>query len=225
MAAVRAATLTALGDDKKVPEDHTKLKPDDFLKLFIEQMTHQNPNNPMDSGAILQQMSAIGSITTSNDMQKTLANLEKNIDYIMGSTQMLQASNIIGHSVEVASDTGVLDEKTGMQGSAFVKDAVSDVTVTIKDQDGKIVKTIHTGPTASGGLVDFNWDGKDEDGNACKAGDYKISASATVDGKETDVPTATSFKVNSVAMDADGNVILNTDEMGGVYMKDILKIL
>lgn len=219
------STVGAAGDDQSKTKNKNELSPDDFIKLFLAQLKHQNPMNPTDSSAILQQMAEISTISASKDMQQTMSDLEKKVEYMMGSTQMLQASTLINHQVEVESKAAILDEKNGMQGAAFVKDAVSDVTVTIKDKDGNTVKTIHCGPTTSGGLVDFHWDGKDESGKVCDPGEYKISAKATVDGKDVDAPTAAAFTINSVAMDSEGGVILNTDKMGGIYMKDILKIL
>ncbi len=50
-----------------------------------------------------------------------------------------------------------------------------------------------------------------------------MSASGTMGGKPVDLYTAGTFKITSVASKPNGDVILNTNECGGVTMDDISK--
>ena len=53
-----------------------------------------------------------------------------------------------------------------------------------------------------------------------------MSASAVINGNATSVPTAGTFRVNSVGLDQNNSeVILNVEGKGGVGMSDIIKIV
>lgn len=207
------------------------LKPDDFIKLFLTQLKNQNPMQPTDSSTILQQMANISSISASKDIQTTMKEFETNMNVTMGNTQVLAATQLIGKKVLVPWDHGhlvVKGDSGEMAGSVLATGAASQVTVTIKDKDGKVVKSIDLGPcyAAEGGLMDFKWDGKDKDGNLCKDDNYSITAVATSDGKDTKLETAAALEVKSVASTPkDGKLIMNVDVLGGRLLSQIVKIM
>ncbi|VVC77097.1 Basal-body rod modification protein FlgD [Aquicella siphonis] len=198
-----------------------ELSKDDFMTIFLTQMRMQSPLKPYDSAQMLQQMSMLTSLTATEELQKTIQSLGMSIS----KSQVMSASQLIGKKVQIPSGVSPLVTGEGLSGSVILPGEVSDVTITIKDKDGKVVKTINKGSSGSG-VLDFDWDGKDADGNDLKPDFYKISAIATMDGKKIDVPTAGTFKVGSVAMNpTNGAVILNVDGLGGVDMGEIIKIL
>ena len=213
------------GSDKpKGPRN--ELAPDDFITLFLAQMRNQNPMKPTDSSAILQQMSEVSSISANKDMQKTLNGLAQNVNMALANSQVLQSTQMIGKHVQIASDSAPLIKDEGLSGSAIVPAAASKVQVKIKDAVGNVIKTIDCGAAASGGLVDFNWDGKGDDGKQYDPGFYTMNATATINGTTAAVHTAGAFKVNSVGLNQQsGGVILNVDGVGGTEMGDIIKIL
>lgn len=221
--AAAAGWSTAQASEKKPSTN--ELSPDDFIRLFLAQLKHQNPMNPTDSSAILQQMSQISTISASKSMEKTMESLEKRVEMAMANSQLYQASGLIGHQVELESGSGILSEGGTIHGSVAVSDPADEITVTVKDPSGNTVRTLHCGPVATPGLVGFDWDGKDEGGNHCAAGTYRISAAAVSSGVSKSAGTAVAFRVNSVAMDASGNTVLNTEGMGGVLLRDVIKVL
>lgn len=198
-----------------------ELTKDDFMKIFLKQIKMQDPNKPFDSSAMLQQMAQLTSLSASEELQKTI----KSLNLSIAKSQVMSASQLIKKKVQLGAKVAPLVEKEGLSGSVILQGKSNDVTITIRDDDGKVVKTIKKS-ASSGGVLDFSWDGKDEAGNEMKAGFYKISATANFNGKTVDVPTAGTFVVDSVAMDpSTGTVILNVDGLGGVGMDDIIKIL
>jgi len=204
-----------------------ELSPDDFITLFLAQMRNQNPMNPTDSSAVLQQMSQISAISASKAMQDTLNDVSKSVDSALSKTQVLQATQLIGKRVEVPSKFSPYSATEGLSGSALLSGPAESVTITIKDMTGNVVKTINNGPSKTGGLVDFNWDGMDNNGvKQTVDGAYQVSATATTAGKITTVPTAGSFKVNSVGLNQkNGGIVLNLEQIGGTGLEDIVKIL
>jgi flagellar basal-body rod modification protein FlgD len=217
-------------------QPRNELQPDDFLKLFTEQLKHQNPMKPTDSNSILQTMSQLSALKSNNKMQDTLKSLQENVNSSLANTQFVTASHLINRKVEVVSDVSPLN-KEGLNGSVSVPAGATNVTIAIKDTAGNTVKTIPLGnpqDAKHSGLMDFSWDGKkgeetDADGTKHTTyydpGLYKISATAVMNNKEQPLQyTMGTFNVNSVALGNDG-VVLNLQDKGGTRMVDVVKIL
>ncbi|MDP1603531.1 MAG: FlgD immunoglobulin-like domain containing protein [Legionella sp.] len=199
----------------------TQLSQDDFMKILLTQMRLQTPQNPFDSNTMMQQMSQLTNLSATKDMENAVKSLNTNL----GTNQVLSASQLVGKNVQVPNDLSPLIAGEGLKGSVILPQDVENTTVTIKDQSGKVVKTIELGASSSG-VVDFTWDGMDGENNAMTPGFYSISATTQIKGENVALRTAGTFKVNSVALDKNGNgVILNLDGLGGVNMKDLIKIL
>jgi flagellar basal-body rod modification protein FlgD len=208
-------------EDNDAKINKTQLKPDDFMKLMLAQLRMQNPLKPYDNSAMLQNMSQISSLNATKDLQASIKNLDNN----MGKSQVLSASQLVGRKANFPSEVSPLVDGDGLCGSVVIPGQASEVTITIKDKNGQDVKTIKLGATGAG-VADFKWDGLDADGKKMDADFYKISAAATIDGKQVQVLTAGTFKINSVALNPKSNeVILNVDGLGGMKMNEILKIL
>jgi flagellar basal-body rod modification protein FlgD len=207
------------------------LKPEDFIKLFIEQLKHQDPSHPTDSSAILQQMSQISQLSASADMQKTMKDVANSVNVSLANTQVLQATQLIGKRVEIESDQCPLTKdatsgKNSLMGSVLVPSSATSTTVTISDSSGNVLKTINlgTGDATHDGLKDFTWDGIADNGNTAEPGFYKIAATSIINGKSVPLHTAGAFNVNSVALGQSG-VMLNLEGIGGKDMGQIIKIL
>jgi len=194
---------------------------EDFMKIFLTQMKTQDPTKPLNSSDMLQQMSQMTNLSATKDLEKTIKLLNSN----MGNSQVLQATQMIGKKVSVASETSPLNQKDGLGGSVVLPAKATDITVEIRDKEDKLIKTIKLEDSGSG-LVDFHWDGKDAEGNMQSDEYYKISAKANINGETQDLYTAGMFNVNSVTLDRQSNsLILNVDGLGGIRMGDIIKIL
>jgi len=86
---------TASGD--QLPSTVTKpatqsMNSSDFIKMMITQLQNQDPLQPTDSNALLQQMSAIGQMQSTSQLQSTLQSLTL-------QNQIGAASALIGKSV------------------------------------------------------------------------------------------------------------------------------
>jgi flagellar basal-body rod modification protein FlgD len=220
------SVITSIPSDKPIEKMQLKgvkeLSKDNFIKLFLTQLKMQSPLKPLQSSEMMQQMSQLTSLSATQELEKTIKSLNANL----GKSQVLQASQLIGKKIQLLNNTSPLTPLDGLSGSIVLPSAAQDLTVMIKDKNENVVKTIKLGDVASNGLVDFKWDGKDEAGNLVQADFYKISATGNLNGQITQLPTAGTFKVNSVGLDnrTDG-VILNLEGIGGVNMEDVIKIL
>lgn len=224
---MQAATNSAsqVSDSQKQANKMT-LKPDDFITLFLKQMTMQNPMEPMDNSEILSQMADISAISASEQTQDTLKDIQKSISMSLGNTNLLTATNLIGKKVEVPSGVSALVPGEGLSGSVLMTTPGDNIKVTVKNEQGLVVQEIPLGSASSPGLVEFNWNGLKPDGTSYESGYYQISATATVGGKQQQIDTAGAFKVKSVASNPNtGDLILNVDGLGGMGIQDVIKIL
>lgn len=200
------------------------LNQDDFMKIFLAQMQLQDPMDPFDSNAMMQQMSQMTSLSATEELQKSITSLNASI----GESEMLSASQLIGKNVQIASGASPLVEGKGLSGSVALPGPATDITVNIKDLNtGKVIKTINEGDVTGSGLVDFKWDGLDPNGEPMPEGLYAISGTAKINGKVAELPTAGTYQINSVTMDRNTNkVYMNLENgYGGVPMESVIKII
>lgn len=199
----------------------SQLTQDGFMKLLLAQLRLQSPTSPFDSSTMMQQISQLTSLSSTQTLEKTVKSLNEN----MGASQILEASRLVGQHVQIPSETCPLVEGEGLKAAAVVPKGVDKIEVTIRDLHDNIVKKMTLNPP-SDGVMDFSWNGLDASNNAMAAGFYKITANATLGSENIALPIAGTFKVNSVALDKGAKgVILNVDGLGGVSMKDIIKIM
>ncbi|GAB4564817.1 MAG: hypothetical protein Kow0047_14870 [Anaerolineae bacterium] len=86
-----------------------------FLQLLLTQLRHQDPISPMDGEEFLSQLAQL---TTLEQMWK----MNESLQSFMSQQQLLQASGMIGRSIEAIDDDG--RHITGMVQSARVLDGV-----------------------------------------------------------------------------------------------------
>ncbi|MDF0731933.1 flagellar hook assembly protein FlgD [Pseudomonas entomophila] len=200
--------------------DKNALGKDAFLQLLVTQMQHQNPLDPQDNGefvAQLAQFSSLEGITTLNDTVNNIAGA-------LGSSQALQASALVGRSVIVQNDKAVVDTSKSFTGQIVVPQSISDAKVTIKDKDGKVVKTIELGEQQKG-TSDFIWDGKDDKGEVAPPGNYTFTATTTVDGKSVEMYTLLPATVTSVTVGGNGGeMMLNLAGIGKIGISKVQTI-
>jgi flagellar basal-body rod modification protein FlgD len=142
---------------------------DEFLKLLLAQLTHQDPLNPADASQFASQLAQFSSLEQLTNVNDNLTSLKSAQD----SSNKFQALDIIGKQIEAAGDTLSLgDEETASGG--FNIGSSADCAVVIRDASGNVVRTINAGSLASGDHT-FIWDGKDVKGNTMADGLYTFN--------------------------------------------------
>src|SRR3954470_9627900 len=96
---------TAAGSNAALQNSKYNLKTEDFINMMVTQLQNQDPMDPAKNQDLLAQMSQIGQLQSSTDLQSTLKS-------IMSQSQISSAGALIGKSV-----TGTLaDGKTSISG-------------------------------------------------------------------------------------------------------------
>ena len=101
----------------------------------------------------------------------------------------------------------------------------SSLSVSIQDSTGATVDTFTVKP-ADSGMTSFVWDGTTSAGGTAPAGTYKVSVTATVDGKSTPVDPMVVNKVDSVLLDPTTNAVdVETDTGNTVPLSQIVSVM
>jgi len=143
---------------------------DMFLKLLTAQMQNQDPLDPMDTAQYTEQLVQYSQVEQAIEQTATLKEMLAG----MGSQDLLQASALVGSTVEYDSpDAALGDAPAAWSWSADRTPA--KLVATLTDASGRTVETRAIDPAASGQLA---WDGTLTNGGTAPAGTYTLSLKA-----------------------------------------------
>ena len=167
---------------------------DAFLKLMMTQMANQDPTAPQDSQEMASQLAQFSTLEV---MQQTNEKLDALLMAQAAGNQTSMA-NLIGKDIKINSS-----ELNHLEGEAenmniLLEGPAKEVTVTIKNDAGVPVRTLHLG-TQGKGSFDVEWDGLDDDGNPAPEGLYNFSVGAVDENDEK--------------VEASANIITHVDGM------------
>lgn len=97
----------------RVQGKNFQLKTEDFINMMVTQLQNQDPLEPAKNQELLAQMSQIGQLQSSSQLQETLKS-------VMLQSQLTNASAMIGKSVTALNDDG--STTTGIVNSVKVVD-------------------------------------------------------------------------------------------------------
>lgn len=218
--------IDQLGIQQKQAEEAKKkssLGQEDFLKLMVAQLQNQSPLKPQENGEFLGQMAQFSTVSGLQDMQKTLDNLSNSLV----SNQALQASSMVGRFVRVPGESNMLPEGEGDRffGGVELEQSTPNLQFEILSQSGEVVKTIGMG-TQQEGPVSFAWDGVSDSGNSMPPGEYKVRATAIINGETVSLSPEVIAPVESVTLGRGGEQMkLNVAGVGIRSMNEIKEIL
>ncbi len=146
---------------------------DQFLNLFIAQIQHQDPLNPLDSAEFTAQLAQFTSVEQLYGMNSKLADIEKTVS---GQSEQRDDLGFIGKTVKADDNTMRVDNGTVQSGS-YTIDGSGYVTIDVYDSQGLIVRTFYEG-LEDQGEHDVNWDGRDDTGAFVGDGTYTFEVTA-----------------------------------------------
>lgn len=200
-----------------------ELGQDEFLKLMLTQIKHQDPMKPMENGDFIGQMAQFSTVSGIGEMQAAIEGLSA----AYGSSQTLQASQLVGREVMIEGSTLVLDaadDANGASGRFTLDAAAGDVTLDVSDPGGALVRRVSLGQHGAGDH-DFRWDGLDENGASLPPGRY--TATLTVSNGDEDplaLPVLVARTVDSVEFVPGGQAQVNTTAGDALALGDVRQI-
>ncbi|MBA4357939.1 MAG: flagellar hook capping protein [Desulfovibrio sp.] len=144
-----------------------------FLKMFMAQMTNQNPLDPMDNTEFTAQLAQFSSLEQLTKISKSMEGLSSLQD-TMTQTQVL---GYLGKEVTMSGNQ--LTVSDGQAGKAsFTLASNANVKAIITDSTGAVVASKSLGSLSAGSRT-FQWDGTNDSGAAVADGTYTVSIQAT----------------------------------------------
>lgn len=201
-------------------QKNNDLQLEDFLELMVTELTHQDPFKPMDNSELATQISQFATVSGIDELNESFTGLSGSLL----SDQSLQAANLVGRDVLVPVNGGYLEAGGSIDGVVGLESSASDVTVSVYDSSGALLREIILG-TQPKGEVNFSWDGLMDNGEYAPPGQYQISAQAMVDGEAVAPYILTEARVSSVSIGSAGQgLALNLLGLGAVAFDDVAEI-
>ncbi len=193
---------------------------DAFLKLLITQLKNQSPLNPQDNTAFVAQLAQFSSLQGIQNLNTTVSGLSGSLQ----SSQALQASALVGRSVETETNKAYLGSGGIVRGTFVVANSTPSLKLNIYNASNQLVMQKDLG-SHDAGEIPFAWDGTASDGTTLPAGTYRFEVLASENNKSVPVTTYLGNNVNSVTVGPNQSTTLNVDVAGQIALSDVKNIL
>ena len=204
----KSASSTATVED---PQDR-------FLKLLVTQLKNQDPLNPMDNAQMTSQLAQMSTVSGIEKLNTTLSTLVDNL----GSSQSMQAADMIGKSVLVPGSQLVLKSGTAFAGINLAS-AADQVTMKVLDSTGAVIQTQKLGAQKAG-VLDIAWDGTTDSGIKAADGAYTFTVEATQGSNQVTVDALQVGTVSALVRSKSG-FLLDLGVLGQVDFKNVQQII
>ncbi len=141
---------------------------DDFLKLLMTQLQHQDPLKPMDHQQFSAQLAQFSQLEQLGHIGKSIDGLRND----QGEGARIQALNLIGKRVQASANEVELISGQDVIYQPSLKEGMQITKALVMAPGGKIVREIEPSPDAAKNGI--RWDGKDQEGNPLPSGKYSF---------------------------------------------------
>ena len=166
-AATAAVASTTASANSAIPTQS------EFLKLLVTQMQHQDPLSPQDNTAFVAQLAQFASLEQAQNQTQLLTGIRQQLQTDAGS----QAVGLVGKQVVASFRTIQVGGGSPAPLQFTLDSAASSVTLTIKDAQGNVVRTLTTGALPAGPQL-LPWDGKNASGVPLPQASYAVAIAA-----------------------------------------------
>lgn len=194
-APLKSTTSTTPATSSTSTAQFNVLNQQQFMKLLITQLQHQDPTNPMKQQQLASEM-ALFSTATGID---TLNNEVSQLASAQNASAIARAANLIGKQVATSGDALVTDSKGGANGAFTLANAAKTVNVAVVDGSGKTVGHLSLGALGPGTHT-FAW------GNGSPNQAYQFNVTALdSNGNTVNATPLSLYTVSGVS--ASGNTV------------------
>ncbi len=201
---VTRATSTDAGSAQATVQERSQMGKEEFLRLLVTQLSHQDPLNPMDGQEFAAQLAQFSSVEQLLNIQQTLVdNGELNGMLAQGINSGV-ASGLIGRDIDASTPVLYWDGGGASSASVDLNGAAASVKVVLRDTGGNIVRTLDLGALGEG-RHEIDWNGRDQNGAAVPKGTYHMEVIAEdAAGDSVNASTTVSGRVDRVTFGQDG---------------------
>lgn len=209
---------TSAADGAAAMKKATGMNKDDFLKLFVTQLQHQDPMNPQDSNQFIAQLAQLSQVEQSYNTNTNLQSLLT----AQNNATTVSAVSFIGKEVLASGNQVALTAGSPANLKFRLDEQVSSLKVEVRDAAGNLVRTLTMGQTASGD-GSIAWDGKGGNGQQLPSGTYSFDVSGTNgNGEAVAGLSLVTGRVDGVRLDGSSPILT----AGGIEinMGDVLQV-
>jgi flagellar basal-body rod modification protein FlgD len=162
---LRSHASKTIGNDK----GQDKLGKQDFLNLFMTQMSNQDPMSPMKNEQMMQQMSQLGMMEQLQGINGQM----KQMNSKQGESSRFEALKFLGKDVSFENKTIQHEQGTKTPIAFNLEKGMKELTLQVVGKDNKPVFT-HKMEKTEAGHHQFTWEGKNDQGRLVSDGKYTI---------------------------------------------------
>ena len=163
-------------DSKKLVQDkdgtvnpESILEKDDFLKLLLVELQHQDPTSPMDTAKILSQTSQLATLEASKNTNDSLKDLSG------AMSRNYSVIDAIGKLADLGKNNLILKEEGEVKFDLYFEDNIKNGEIQIISSNGEVVKKLELNEQEKG-VKSFEWDGKNSKEERAQEGLYTVKA-------------------------------------------------
>ncbi len=182
---------------------------EDFLRLLVAQLEHQDPLNPSDPTEFTGQLAQFSTLEQLFNVNETLGEMNSG----NAALEKLSALSMLGKEIVSESSDFRLEEGEPVKLGYKLEDSADEIQIYVRDEFNRTVASLSADSVGPGEHF-LQWDSLDDNGQVAPPGDYKLVVSA-LRGK--DEPVAVSPLIGGVVtgidLDEQGNMLItNTGE-------------
>jgi flagellar basal-body rod modification protein FlgD len=167
------APISAGAASSTTPADKTQLAgtQNEFLKLFMAQLQHQDPLNPQSGTDMVAQLAQFSNVEAAQQTNAQLAALTA----AQSSTASAGLSSLVGRTCDATAGDFQMTSTGGSPPPLAITspNPMKGASVVITNADGKELRRIAI-PAGSESTT-INWDGKDASGKTLASGSYHVA--------------------------------------------------
>ena len=192
---------------------------DGFLKLLVAQLSHQDPLQPTEGTEFVTQLSQFALVEQSITQSNQLNVISTQVRGLSNN----EAAGLVGQTVTIRGHGVAFDGAAATTSNVQLGAAAGRVTATLRDANGRVVRTMDIGARQAGALA-VRWDGRDDQGQTVPRGTYSLTVTAmTVDDREVTVTHDVTGTVTRVSFDQ-GYPELTLDSGASAPISDLVNI-
>ena len=208
--------LNERNNPTRIPKN--QLGKDDFMKLFVAQMQHQDPLNPSDSTQMAAQMAQFNGLEQMMNVNNTLTTMLKS----QTQDRTVGMINYVGKEVDIGNGMLKFDHGKLTKSTFETTQPLANAFVEVRDSAGQVISQSELGNLMPG-EHNLKWDGKLKSGQDASSGLYHFSVVAkTLEGQEVPVPIKSKVKVTGIDLKDEGGSFFT--ELGKIQLKDITSV-
>lgn len=207
---------------EKPREIKKALDKDDFLKIMVTQMKHQDPTKPFEADKLATEIAQIASVEQLQNVNQALKKLATQNTPL----ERMAMTHLIGKDITL--DRNRFTHAEGGQTSVTyaLPEAAAEVTVGIFDEKGELIQSKELG-AQSEGPQSFQWNGNKSNTLPAGSGTYLFKVEAkSAQGKNLQISNQHRAHVIGVSYEGTEPVLLvgNNKQQEKVSMKHVIRI-